>query len=202
MDQVGGGSVEGFATLYDPEPCHVTVSVGYPDRQNQISPEALQCPMFSVTDARQVFHLTDAAAAKVKSLIEAEDSAESLVLRVAVRPGGCSGLQLRDVLRHRRGRRRHQTSTAGSPVVIDPASLPAPRRARRSTTRTASRAPGSRSPTRTRSAPAAAASRSPDVLPARPSRRSRWSSSSIVVSTSSRVALLRETSAVTLRAAS
>jgi predicted ArsR family transcriptional regulator len=33
VDQVGGGSVEEFATLYDPEPCHVTVSVGYPDHQ-------------------------------------------------------------------------------------------------------------------------------------------------------------------------
>jgi predicted ArsR family transcriptional regulator len=33
VDQVGGGSVEEFATLYDPEPCHVTVSVGYPERQ-------------------------------------------------------------------------------------------------------------------------------------------------------------------------
>jgi predicted ArsR family transcriptional regulator len=28
VDQVGGGRVEEFATLYDPEPCHVTVSVG------------------------------------------------------------------------------------------------------------------------------------------------------------------------------
>jgi predicted ArsR family transcriptional regulator len=33
VDQVGGGRVEEFATLYDPEPCHVTVSVGYSDRQ-------------------------------------------------------------------------------------------------------------------------------------------------------------------------
>ena len=33
VDEVGGGSVEEFATLYDPEPCHVTVAVGYPDRQ-------------------------------------------------------------------------------------------------------------------------------------------------------------------------
>jgi predicted ArsR family transcriptional regulator len=31
VDQVGGGRVEEFATLYDPEPCHVTVSVGYPE---------------------------------------------------------------------------------------------------------------------------------------------------------------------------
>jgi predicted ArsR family transcriptional regulator len=29
VDQVGGGRVEEFATLYDPEPCHVTVTVGY-----------------------------------------------------------------------------------------------------------------------------------------------------------------------------
>ena len=28
VDQVGGGRVEEFATLYDPEPCHVTVAVG------------------------------------------------------------------------------------------------------------------------------------------------------------------------------
>ena len=33
VDQVGGGRVEEFATLYDPEPCHVTVAVGYPERQ-------------------------------------------------------------------------------------------------------------------------------------------------------------------------
>jgi predicted ArsR family transcriptional regulator len=30
VEQVGGGRVEEFATLYDPEPCHVTVAVGYP----------------------------------------------------------------------------------------------------------------------------------------------------------------------------
>jgi predicted ArsR family transcriptional regulator len=28
VEQVGGGRVEEFATLYDPEPCHVTVAVG------------------------------------------------------------------------------------------------------------------------------------------------------------------------------
>lgn len=28
VDQVGGGSVDEFSTLYDPEPCHVTVAVG------------------------------------------------------------------------------------------------------------------------------------------------------------------------------
>ncbi len=31
VDQVGGGSVAEFSTLYDPEPCHVTVAVGASD---------------------------------------------------------------------------------------------------------------------------------------------------------------------------
>ena len=35
--------------------------------------------------------LTDNAALKVKKLIEDEGDAETLALRVAVRPGGCSG---------------------------------------------------------------------------------------------------------------
>jgi len=34
VDAVGGGTVEDFATLYDPEPCHVTVGVGYPDSRS------------------------------------------------------------------------------------------------------------------------------------------------------------------------
>jgi predicted ArsR family transcriptional regulator len=33
VDQAGGGRVEEFATLYDPEPCHVTVAVGYSELQ-------------------------------------------------------------------------------------------------------------------------------------------------------------------------
>jgi predicted ArsR family transcriptional regulator len=31
VDSVGGGRVEQFSTLYDAEPCHVTVGVGYPE---------------------------------------------------------------------------------------------------------------------------------------------------------------------------
>ena len=31
VDAAGGGRVEDFATLYDPEPCHVVVGVGYPE---------------------------------------------------------------------------------------------------------------------------------------------------------------------------
>lgn len=32
VDAIGGGSVEDFATLYDRDPCRVTVSVGYADQ--------------------------------------------------------------------------------------------------------------------------------------------------------------------------
>jgi iron-sulfur cluster insertion protein len=78
--------------------------------------------MFQVQDASTVFTLTDAATAKVKSLLEAEDNAD-LVLRVAVRPGGCSGLSYEmffdtdvvadDVV----------TEQSGVKVVIDSASV-------------------------------------------------------------------------------
>jgi predicted ArsR family transcriptional regulator len=32
VDEVGGGTVDGFSTLYDPDPCRVTVSVGYSEQ--------------------------------------------------------------------------------------------------------------------------------------------------------------------------
>jgi predicted ArsR family transcriptional regulator len=32
VDELGGGSVTEFATLYDRDPCRVTISVGYPDK--------------------------------------------------------------------------------------------------------------------------------------------------------------------------
>ncbi len=78
--------------------------------------------MFTVQDANTLFNLTDTAAAKIKSLIEAEGNPD-LVLRVAVRPGGCSGFSYEmffdadvaaDDLRHEFG---------GVTVVIDPASM-------------------------------------------------------------------------------
>ena len=78
--------------------------------------------LFAVTDASQVFHLSDSAVDKVKGLIADEGSEEELVLRVAVRPGGCSGFSYEmffdtdvadDDLRSERD---------GVTVVIDPAS--------------------------------------------------------------------------------
>jgi iron-sulfur cluster assembly accessory protein len=48
--------------------------------------------MSEVTTTK-VVNLTDAASAKVRDLLAREDSGEELALRVAVEPGGCSGLR-------------------------------------------------------------------------------------------------------------
>jgi iron-sulfur cluster assembly accessory protein len=45
----------------------------------------------TTTSTSQTIVLTDTAAAKVAELIAQEGTAEDLALRVAVRPGGCSG---------------------------------------------------------------------------------------------------------------
>lgn len=77
--------------------------------------------MFTVQDASTVFTLTDAAADKVKNLIEVEGNPE-LVLRVAVRPGGCSGLSYEMFFDTDIAPDDVQASHRGVTVVIDPAS--------------------------------------------------------------------------------
>ena len=76
----------------------------------------------SITDARATFSLTDTAAAKVKSLIEAED-APDLALRVAVRPGGCSGFSYEMYFDADRADDDITSENGGVTVVIDPASF-------------------------------------------------------------------------------
>ena len=78
--------------------------------------------MFTVTDASQVFTLTDAAAVKVRELMAAEDTNDDLVLRVAVRPGGCSGFSYEMFFDTEVAADDAQTETDGVKVVIDPAS--------------------------------------------------------------------------------
>jgi iron-sulfur cluster assembly protein/iron-sulfur cluster insertion protein len=79
--------------------------------------------MFSVQDASMVFTLTDAAAAKVRTLIEAEGNPD-LVLRVAVRPGGCSGLSYEMFFDSDVADDDIRTEYRGVTVVIDSASAP------------------------------------------------------------------------------
>ena len=79
--------------------------------------------MFEVTDASQVFLLTDAAAAKVQTLLDAEASEEPLALRVAVRPGGCSGYSYEMFFDADIAEDDVRTEHGGVQVVIDPASF-------------------------------------------------------------------------------
>lgn len=65
--------------------------------------------------------LTDKASTKVKELIEAEGNPE-LFLRVAVRPGGCSGFSYEMFFDTERAEGDVETEFAGVKVVVDPAS--------------------------------------------------------------------------------
>lgn len=65
--------------------------------------------------------LTDTAAVKVKQLISAEDE-EGLALRVAVRPGGCSGYSYEMFFDSDVAGDDIATDYSGVKVVVDPAS--------------------------------------------------------------------------------
>ena len=65
--------------------------------------------------------LTDKASTKVKELIEAEGNPE-LFLRVAVRPGGCSGFSYEMFFDTERSEGDVETEFGGVKVVVDPAS--------------------------------------------------------------------------------
>ena len=67
--------------------------------------------------------MTDSAAAKVKDLIEAEGEPD-LALRVAVRPGGCSGFSYEMFFDTDVAADDLKVQQGGVTVVIDPASAP------------------------------------------------------------------------------
>ncbi len=65
--------------------------------------------------------VTDSAAAKVKELLDQEND-ESLALRVAVRPGGCSGFSYEMFFDGEMSDEDKSTDHGGVRVVVDPAS--------------------------------------------------------------------------------
>ena len=65
--------------------------------------------------------LTDTATTKVRELMEAEDAPE-LFLRVAVRPGGCSGLSYEMFFDSERASDDIEATYGTVRVVVDPAS--------------------------------------------------------------------------------
>jgi iron-sulfur cluster assembly protein/iron-sulfur cluster insertion protein len=68
-----------------------------------------------------VITVTESAASKVKSLIEAEGD-DALALRVAVRPGGCSGFSYEMFFDGDIAADDIATDVSGVRVVVDPAS--------------------------------------------------------------------------------
>jgi iron-sulfur cluster insertion protein len=68
-----------------------------------------------------MLEITDTASVKVKELIEAEGNPE-LVLRVAVRPGGCSGLSYEMFFDTDVAADDISAESGGVKVVVDPAS--------------------------------------------------------------------------------
>lgn len=70
---------------------------------------------------RPVLSVTDRAAAKVAGLI-AQEGDDRLVLRVAVRPGGCSGFSYELFFDADVDPEDHQTTVGTVKVVVDPAS--------------------------------------------------------------------------------
>ena len=65
--------------------------------------------------------VTDSAAAKVKELLD-QESDESLALRVAVRPGGCSGFSYEMFFDSELAGDDQATEVGGVKVVVDPTS--------------------------------------------------------------------------------
>lgn len=65
--------------------------------------------------------VTDSAASKVKTLLSEEDD-EALALRVAVRPGGCSGFSYEMFFDGEFGEEDQATEVGGVKVVVDTAS--------------------------------------------------------------------------------
>ncbi len=65
--------------------------------------------------------VTDAAATKVKELLEQEDD-ESLALRVAVRPGGCSGFSYEMFFDGEVATEDQSSEYDGVKVIVDPTS--------------------------------------------------------------------------------
>ena len=77
--------------------------------------------MSTTSSQAETLVLTDAAVAKVSQLLEEEGNTE-LFLRVAVRPGGCSGYSYEMFFDTELFDDDVQTSASGVKVVVDPAS--------------------------------------------------------------------------------
>jgi iron-sulfur cluster assembly protein/iron-sulfur cluster insertion protein len=76
----------------------------------------------SVTETTESISLSDTAITKVAELIAQEDGADTLALRVAVRPGGCSGFSYEMFFDSEVAEDDVQLSFGAVKVLVDPAS--------------------------------------------------------------------------------
>jgi iron-sulfur cluster assembly accessory protein len=72
----------------------------------------------------QVITLTEGAATKVRELMDREESSETIALRVAVQPGGCSGMRYALFFDDRQLVGVRTDDVHGVPVRIDKMSAP------------------------------------------------------------------------------
>jgi iron-sulfur cluster assembly accessory protein len=83
---------------------------------SQTAPEAVEAPPTGVV-------LTDTAAEKVKALLD-QEGRDDLALRIAVQPGGCSGLRYQLFFDERDLDGDDRTDWGGFDLVVDRMSLP------------------------------------------------------------------------------
>ena len=82
----------------------------------QTAPEAVEAPPTGVV-------LTETAAEKVKALLD-QEGRDDLALRIAVQPGGCSGLRYQLFFDERELDGDDRTDWGGFDLVVDRMSLP------------------------------------------------------------------------------
>ena len=76
------------------------------------------------TETTNVVTLTDSAADKVRELMSREDNSAEISLRIAVQPGGCSGMRYALFFDDRQLDGDHLEDVAGVPVRVDKMSTP------------------------------------------------------------------------------
>lgn len=75
-------------------------------------------------DAESPISLTDSAATKVRELMEREEETSDIALRIAVQPGGCSGMRYALFFDDRQLDGDKASDVGGVPVRIDKMSAP------------------------------------------------------------------------------
>jgi iron-sulfur cluster assembly protein len=76
------------------------------------------------SDEDSVIILTDSAAGKVRELMDREENPDAIALRVAVQPGGCSGMRYALFFDDRQLDGDKVATMSGVPVRIDKMSAP------------------------------------------------------------------------------